>query len=177
MATHQNTTKMWNRKQCAKITKLVGLWNKTNWETQKIHKEKGTQVTKRARRAIKGTMSRSKVCEWVLQQLMKYLTHQLIKQIRFWVVNCNESIAHYINRTDYPSGSSLKHLVCCKFCFLGLVFSAFWQILFHDFFCMQCLQDKSSTSAARTLQLKHIDLILSEIFKTSNLLAVTEALL
>jgi len=40
-------------------------------------------------------------------------------------VNYEKWIIYYINRTDYPSGSSLKETVCGAFCLISLACGAF----------------------------------------------------
>ena len=52
--------------------------------------------------------------------------HWLIKQIKFWAVNCKKWIEYYINRIDYQQGlfekSGLRHILIDKCCLQRILF-------------------------------------------------------
>ena len=55
------------------------------------------------------------------------LMNSLMKEIRFWTVNCTKWITYYIKRIDYQLGFSQNNLVCGTF---DLFSHKFWPVFF-----------------------------------------------
>jgi len=67
----------------------------------------------------KRTIGRPKVKESI-NSFINELMNWLIKRRRFWAVICGKEIAHYINRTEHPSGISPKIRPAAHFVWLKI---------------------------------------------------------